>query len=682
MALADRLRAARSSQFVGREAETARFAAALDGPEAPFAVLHVWGPGGVGKTALLREFEAEARRRGVAARYLDLREVEPTPEAFRAAVGPLDGAGAPRVLLLDTYETAAGLDAWLRDGFLPEAPEHLVVVLAGRDRPAAAWSTDPGWAPLVAEMPVGNLDAAAAQTLLDVAGVPEAQQADALAFTHGHPLALALVGDAVRRRPGVPFDPDDAPDVVGALLRRFVASVPGPEHRLALEACALVRGTTESLLAALVERPTAPELFGWLRGLSFIQEGPNGLFPHDLARDVLVADLRWRHPERFADLHARARHHYTRRLQTAAPAEQQRALGDYAYLYRDNPVAGPLIARLRRRWSEQDVALGGVPDARELPALRELVQRHEGPESARIAAYWFERQPDGVEVFRDAAGRPAGFLARVALEHVTDDDRAADPAAAAAVDVVRKNGALREGERALLFRFWMDAEHHQGLSAVQSLSFGRSVWHYLATPNLAYSVFLCAAPHDWAPILRFAGLSRLAAADVTVGAQRYEAFGHDWRAVPPDAWLDALAGRTPDAQPQPTAEPGRPSLAVLCREDFADAIREALRAYPSPLRLRDNPLLRTRLVAEHARSEDDATRVTALRDLIDGVARDMEADRRAAGHARVLRLTYLDPVPTQAVAAERIGLPFSTFRRHLGHAIDRVVDALWAQEIG
>ena len=34
------------------------------------------------------------------------------------------------------------------------------------------------------------------------------------------------------------------------------------------------------------------ELFEWLRNLSFIESGPLGLFPHDLAREALVADLR------------------------------------------------------------------------------------------------------------------------------------------------------------------------------------------------------------------------------------------------------------------------------------------------------------------------------------------------------------------------------------------------------
>ena len=54
--LADRLAAARRARFVGRLAEQELFRAALLEPEPPFAVLHLYGPAGVGKTALLGEY--------------------------------------------------------------------------------------------------------------------------------------------------------------------------------------------------------------------------------------------------------------------------------------------------------------------------------------------------------------------------------------------------------------------------------------------------------------------------------------------------------------------------------------------------------------------------------------------------------------------------------------------------
>jgi hypothetical protein len=54
--LGDRLAVARRRRFVGRAAELALFNSALAEAEPPFALLHVHGPGGVGKTLLLGEF--------------------------------------------------------------------------------------------------------------------------------------------------------------------------------------------------------------------------------------------------------------------------------------------------------------------------------------------------------------------------------------------------------------------------------------------------------------------------------------------------------------------------------------------------------------------------------------------------------------------------------------------------
>ena len=63
--------------------------------------------------------------------------------------------------------------------------------------------------------------------------------------------------------------------------------------------------TTEGLLAELNPgNGRACNLFRWLRELSFMETGWRGLFPHDVAREALLADLRWRNPERYADLHS------------------------------------------------------------------------------------------------------------------------------------------------------------------------------------------------------------------------------------------------------------------------------------------------------------------------------------------------------------------------------------------
>ncbi|GAA3220480.1 hypothetical protein [Nonomuraea helvata] len=38
-------------------------------------------------------------------------------------------------------------------------------------------------------------------------------------------------------------------------------------------------------------------------------------------------------------------------------------------------------------------------------------------------------------------------------------------------------------------------------------------------------------------------------------------------------------------------------------------------------------------------------------------------------------------MPTQEAAAERLGLPYSTYRRHLVSGIERVCEDLWRREL-
>jgi hypothetical protein len=49
---------------------------------------------------------------------------------------------------------------------------------------------------------------------------------------------------------------------------------------------------------------------------------------------------------------------------------------------------------------------------------------------------------------------------------------------------------------------------------------------------------------------------------------------------------------------------------------------------------------------------------------------------------RVLDRSFVHAAPTQEAAAEVLDLSFSTYRRHLAKAIERVTDLLWAVEIG
>ena len=96
--------------------------------------------------------------------------------------------------------------------------------------------------------------------------------------------------------------------------------------------------------------------------------------------------------------------------------------------------------------------------------ILDLVCRHEGEESAAIARHWLVRQPDSFVVLRHTSGPVRGVLALLDLTAASDEDRMADPGAAAAWNHVQREGGVRLGQRVSQTRFVIDSEAYQGPS--------------------------------------------------------------------------------------------------------------------------------------------------------------------------------------------------------------------------
>ena len=693
--LALRLTLARRQQFVGREAERDLFQRALTAPDPPFAVLYIHGPGGIGKTTLLGAFLLAAEGASVPAIVLDGRDIEPIPgaflEALRGAMGlapsasPIESLAQRaerQVLLIDTYETLELLDDWIRETLIPQLPEQTLIILASSYPPAAPWRADPGWQALVRAAPLRNLSPEESRAYLANRRLPEERYASVLAFTHGHPLALSLVADVYAQRPDAPFSPETEPDIIRALLERLVQKTLEPLQRGALEVCALTRLTTERLLAETLDVADAHDLFTWLRGLSFIESTPEGLLPHDLAREALSADLRWRNPERYAELHARARAYYAARLQQAQGSEQQRLLIDYIFLHRNSPALRPYLGSVSLREAarvHQDALRAG-----DTPAIIAMVERHEGTAAAEYARFWLARQPSGVSVFRHATQTPVAYLHMVALDLATPEELASDPATRTASTWLASHAPLRPGDRAALIRFWMAADTYQALSHLQALIGVATIRYYLTMPRLTYSFFPCADPDSWASLLAYADLERIPEADFTVGERRYGVFGHNWRAVPPTTWLARLAEREMGREVQPPDDLRSGTVVALSQQEFAAAVGAALRDLTRPDRLRGNPLTQSRLVMSRSPQTAQAgaaDRAATLAALVHEAADTLQASPRDLKLYRALAHTYLQPAATQEQAAELLDLPFSTYRRHLKAGVLRLTEILWQLEL-
>jgi hypothetical protein len=365
-------------------------------------------------------------------------------------------------------------------------------------------------------------------------------------------------------------------------------------------------------------------------------------------------------------------------IKTASSQEQRQILSDLVYLHRENPSVKPFFL-----WQESGTVFTDAFRQEDAEELADMVERHEGRESAALAVHWFSRQPHNVSVLRGGSGRPVGFLARVTLEATSAADRQLDPAVDAAWRVLSRK-PLRSGETATLFRFWMARDSYQSVSPEQTRLVLNIIQHYLATPGLAFTFVPLADPEFWRMAFEYSDMERMPEADFTVGGRRYGVYGHDWRVTPPLAWFDLLAEREMNlTPPTPRARSGGESLIVLSEEDFATAVRDALRDYTDVSSLGDNPLARSRLVSGIAgREATPAARAATLRKLLQESVESLQESPRLAKFHRAIYHTYFQPAVTQEQAAEILDLPFSTYRRHLRSGIEEVTARLWVREIG
>jgi hypothetical protein len=226
--------------------------------------------------------------------------VECTPEAFLSRTKEAL-TGGRSVLLIDAFELYRPLERGCASSSCPACRSARSSCSAAVCEPAPEWRNDPAWDDILEIVDVAELSDEDAAALLDGRGVPESRRRAVLDFAGGNPLVLSLAAEDLGRSAdeadaGADWTPSHK--VIESLVTRLVGDAPSPEHRYALDVCAQAHMTTETMLRAVLANSAADTgaIFAWLRDLPFVESGPRGLYPHDVVRDVLDADLRWRDP--------------------------------------------------------------------------------------------------------------------------------------------------------------------------------------------------------------------------------------------------------------------------------------------------------------------------------------------------------------------------------------------------
>lgn len=673
--LADRLDAARRAHFVGRAEERARFMRMLHGVAEPVWFLH--GPGGIGKSTLLRELarEAEACERIVL--QIDARHVPATPEGWHQALAAAlhgEGTSVPlpgSVLLVDTFEAIAPLEPWLRDAELPRYPADVIVVLAGRTPADPQWRLDAGWSAVAAVTRLLPWSEAEAQDYLAARlpgrTVPPPLLARLLAQGRGYPLLLALLADAERHGRGaeLPAAPEGEA-LVRELLARFAGELQDPLRRTAFDLLIVARSVNLPMLAEVVDAAAAPALLGWLRTLPFVEAGEQHVQVHDLVRESFAAGWSARDPDEIERLRLHTMQHTTRRLARVGRDGTAQLLKDWLFLLRDTR-SGPYIDQA----ALESHRLERLDRANDPPRIEALALARHGPAGLALVQHWLRASPESFLTVRRHDGAFAGVLLQLELTRLDAQARAADPAAEAAWRHVLATRAPRPGGSVLLVRLALDAARDALPSATFTLGGMRATRRALLEPEAEWTLTAHAHPEQMEPV--YASFTRINWAhrerslDHRLGSEPWGLFVRDHVAEPvPDAWRPF-----PGAGGADGAAPG------LDHDGFAAAVKDALRHFARPDRLAGNALLACAWLG----GGDTDRRVAALREHLRQAVQALAEHPADAKFHHALRLTWIDPGATQERVAEELGLPFNTYRYHLARGTDRVVQALWQREL-
>ena len=684
--IGDYLRARAESGFVARQSELTRLAGAFASATAAPSIVWVHGPGGVGKTALVRIATYRMADAGARIAWVPGEYLTPSPEGFLGAIrevvpdiATLGRRPIPDVVVVDAFERIDALEHWLFDKAIPSFGPNLVVIVSSRTRLDARLRTSLGVADLLESIELDELPETAAREHLARRGVPTALHDGVLGFTGGHPLALSLAAE--RYAQGRSLDlavSTDAADTIAELAQAFLRDAPTPDHAAAIEALCTVRVLDAALLDTALGRD-ARELFGWLRGLSFVQTDAGGLVPHALVREVIFRDVLERAPARHAAVSARLSTSVLARAVAVPFAEQPQVFLDALYARRRAGVVGSHMQLEGMRSVRVAVA-----DPQHCEEARAIVERHEGADSAARFMAVYAAQPERLHVVTDVADRVIAVLFFVAIGRLSKSLIEGDDALEKAMQI-RDTLARSPGEDVACARWWMTQRGYQDFDdAMPALMISGPYISAKDYPAIRHLLFANTPPEAWQPL---APAFHMRALEVTAerGGRHY-GFAHaDVAAIVAERPRDEhplLALTLPHLESLAAIGEAKapadvePPAVMFSREAFGDALREALGVLHRAHELSRASIVGAAFVGQGSR-EARAARFVAL---ANAAYERLCASPGYKGSTEVLRVTYFDPEPKQQAAAAALGIPFGTYRYRLRKALDVLGDELWLEE--
>jgi hypothetical protein len=633
--------------FVGRGPDLALLEGiAAPVPVAPLAFVH--GPGGIGKSALLRELRRRSRIRQVGVCLVDGRDTGTAQEALATALDQMR-SGECGLLLLDAYEHFAALGAQLRRDLGPSLAAGGRIVIAGRLPPEAAWLRDE-WQERLLSVRLAPLSVQESRALLRARGLSEEAGLEQLvSWAEGSPLALSVAADALLAGNSLDLQHLDADEL---LARTMIGRLAGEELEQAdhdiVAVAAIARAVDAQLLAAALPGVDGDYAETWLRGLSFAEPLGTRVTLHERVRKAVQAALTAQDPEHERQLRRRIADHLFGR----AVLGELRLLIDICDL-----ISNPTI-----RWGISPPPLTVRAD-RVMPGdverLEEMLDAGD-KEWWGGARRWIEQAPEHVIIMRDDGGELVGWriwVTPASAPDWIDEDPIIGPWLADA------RSRAPEGD-ALLLRDGSDLvrERDSGATSpiVSAANFASVLGSGLRSVRYMYAT---TDPEDRQVhefLLAF-GYRRVPELDVEDGDRVVRSYVVDWgpggvvRACRDLVYLDL--GMKPPAASEGAELP-------------SDAIRGALRSFHDPIALAVSPLARGRTGEQRSASVRKLLRQATAAAFGDSPEQRLQREAIERG--------YLDPDGGHAAAMHELSISRTTYFRRLAEASERVTSYVLA----
>jgi hypothetical protein len=284
-----------------------------------------------------------------------------------------------------------------------------------------------------------------------------------------------------------------------------------------------------ALLSDVVDAENASLLFEWLGEQSFVSSGPDGLWPHELVRDAIDEELRWRDPDGSRALQLAVNRHLVRQLQNGL--RNQHTIFELQYIERRSPVMQRFF---------DFAALGSISvkpaAAADASGIARLRDAGLPPGERKVFDHWRHHKATRTLTAHRRNGELCGVTQIVRLDGLDDLSTAADPV----ISAVRQElgHALTDGCTSLMSRFTLPEGERRPLNPAMNALQNSHFMLWATEPNLRFYVVAVMHPDQFAPLLEASRFQRVASCDRVVDGILIGCFVHDWQAEPWPEWRD------------------------------------------------------------------------------------------------------------------------------------------------